>query len=51
MQYEMQSKGLKREEISSTKAVLYGATAGYAVSSFSLPFLFIIHGVTDFFFG
>jgi solute carrier family 25 (mitochondrial carnitine/acylcarnitine transporter), member 20/29 len=31
MQREMAQKGIKREEISPTHAVLYGATAGYAV--------------------
>lgn len=28
----MAQKGIKREEISATSAVLYGAAAGYAVS-------------------
>jgi hypothetical protein len=31
MQREMAQKGIKREEISPAHAVLYGATAGYAV--------------------
>ena len=31
MQREMAQKGIKREEISPVHAVLYGATAGYAV--------------------
>jgi solute carrier family 25 (mitochondrial carnitine/acylcarnitine transporter), member 20/29 len=31
MQREMAQKGIKREEISAAHAVLYGATAGYAV--------------------
>lgn len=32
VQREMSQKGIKREEISATSAVLYGAAAGYAVS-------------------
>ena len=32
MQREMSAKGIKREEVHATHAVLYGAAAGYAVS-------------------
>lgn len=37
VQREMREKGIKREELNPMNAVLYGAAAGYAVSS-SLPF-------------
>ena len=33
MQREMSAKGIKREEVHATHAVLYGAAAGYAVSA------------------
>jgi len=33
IQREMTKKGIRREQVSATNAVLYGATAGYAVSS------------------
>jgi solute carrier family 25 carnitine/acylcarnitine transporter 20/29 len=36
MQREMLAKGLKREEIHASHAVLYGAAAGYAVSPLPL---------------
>lgn len=32
VQWEMLKKGIKRDQISPAKSVLYGATAGYAVS-------------------
>ncbi|KIM78825.1 hypothetical protein PILCRDRAFT_10769 [Piloderma croceum F 1598] len=37
MQREMAQKGIKREEISPTHAVLYGATAGYALWAVIYP--------------
>ena len=36
MQREMSAKGIKREEVHATHAVLYGAAAGYGVSSLLL---------------
>jgi len=37
MQREMSAKGIKREEVHATHAVLYGAAAGYAVSASTFP--------------
>jgi len=36
VQREMATKGIRRDQISAANAVLYGATAGYAVSSLYL---------------
>lgn len=36
IQREMLQKGIRREQISPLNAVLYGATAGYAVSPSSM---------------
>lgn len=39
MQREMRAKGIRREDVHATHAVLYGAAAGYAVSASTLlPF-------------
>ena len=32
MQFEMEKKGIRRDQVHPLNAVLYGATAGYAVS-------------------
>ena len=44
VQREMRLKNIKREEISPSHAILYGATAGYAVSTpLALSYVVIRH--------
>ena len=38
MQREMQKKGIRRDQVNPANAVLFGAAAGYAVSSSSVTF-------------
>lgn len=40
MQREMAMKGIRREQVSPAKAVLFGAAAGYAVSNIHLQHAF-----------
>ena len=43
MQREMSAKGIRREQVHATHAVLYGAAAGYAVSAPHLRSFFLDH--------